>query len=461
MFLRFFIVLAADAIISSVNTALGSPNATVLSTLSPAAAPRLTSGSRQNDDTSSQFMTANDTTDVHTEERLGPSASLVQKAKSLLVDDVFQKLSVFPAKDRLFESPQLVWHYTDEGLLDMIETAMKNPSTATIAKKLQTEAAMKDKYRTVWTSNNAFAEQKISKATDNLLTSGHFQLWRKYLDRFNQMHPKQKTTVIDILLGYYTDEALAQMLSLAKKNPSTEKLKDPTEVSKLLNAGTSDALLQTYVSKYNWAVNSAGINSFDKPQLETWLEYVDFFKTKHPGTQESTNTILTARYGDEALAKMIIELKAKPDTAKLAKEMETELMKGWMSSQTSPHLLFELLDLKGAGDDLLADPLFSIWVSYQTRFGGKNPQQKTSLFEALMEEFDDDALTKIIIVGKSYSKTSQRAKALKKTQLSKWLEEKQAPNTVYKWLKVKGTAANSVERLSYLKYWKDYKAKHG
>ncbi|EGZ13785.1 hypothetical protein PHYSODRAFT_335516 [Phytophthora sojae] len=239
------------------------------------------------------------------------------------------------------------------------------------------------------------------------------------------MHPKQKTTVIDILLGYYTDEALAQMLSLAKKNPSTEKLKDPTEVSKLLNAGTSDALLQTYVSKYNWA-----------PQLETWLEYVDFFKTKHPGTQESTNAILTARYGDEALAKMIIELKAKPDTAKLAKEMETEQMKGWMSSQTSPHLLFELLDLKGAGDDLLADPLFSIW------------------------EFDDEALTKIIIVGKSYSKTSQRAKALQKTQLSKWLEEKQAQDFVSKWLKVKGTAADSVERLTYRKYRESYNAKY-
>lgn len=106
--------------------------------------------------------------------------------------------------------PTLMQHNCDDALLAMIEVAMKNPSTLTIAKKLHKECVkwslqtrcppwsifykmvldrgeMKGTYREVRTSDNTFVDKKISKAIDNLLASDHFQLWRAYLDRFNEM----------------------------------------------------------------------------------------------------------------------------------------------------------------------------------------------------------------------------------------------------------------------------------
>ncbi|EGZ13816.1 hypothetical protein PHYSODRAFT_512196, partial [Phytophthora sojae] len=127
-------------------------------------------------------------------------------------DGVFQKLGVFLAMDKLVDSlqfvlwfryadefikknpdypnllmPTLMQHNCDDALLAMIEVAMKNPSTLTIAKKLHKEGEMKGTYREVRTSDNTFVDKKISKAIDNLLASDHFQLWRAYLDRFNEM----------------------------------------------------------------------------------------------------------------------------------------------------------------------------------------------------------------------------------------------------------------------------------
>ncbi|EGZ13815.1 hypothetical protein PHYSODRAFT_335544 [Phytophthora sojae] len=129
------------------------------------------------------------------------------------------------------------------------------------------------------------------------------------------------------------------MLSLAKKNPRTEKeaanlqlallntcvreLKDPTEVSKLLNAGTFDILVQMYTRKHNWVVNSAGDKLFDKPQLETWLKYVE---VRHGETRK--------RNGNGAAQ--------------------------WVDEQSeAPHVVFELLNLNMAGDDVLASTLKS------------------------------------------------------------------------------------------------------
>ncbi|POM63290.1 RxLR effector family protein, partial [Phytophthora palmivora] len=238
--------------------------------------------------------------------------------------------------------------------------------------------------------------------------------------------------MIRTFLTYYSDEDVAKMLAHAEKNPFTKELasnlqmsllnawvrelKSPAEVTKLLDGGTSNALMETYTRKFEWAMKSSGDKLFDRQDLAVWLKYVDFYKARHPGTETSTITILTDRYGGEAVSKVIAASLSNSSTMAITKDLESAQLKRWLANSKSSGDVFKLLKLDQAGK-VISLP---------------------AMLEVLSKHYDDAELAKMLVL------------------LRKWMAAKTEPNDVYKWLGIKGMAADNPERLVYQKYVKDF-----
>ncbi|KAG3122129.1 hypothetical protein PI126_g24269, partial [Phytophthora idaei] len=102
----------------------------------------------------------------------------------------------------------------------------------------------------------------IHDATRPILSDPVLNFWVRYLNEFNQKHPREKTTLIDTLRKNYADEALIEMLVAAKKDPTTETIaknlelllltrwlrekKQPPTVARWMFADKSDEMLDKY-----------------------------------------------------------------------------------------------------------------------------------------------------------------------------------------------------------------------
>ncbi|KAF1787798.1 hypothetical protein GQ600_1875 [Phytophthora cactorum] len=89
----------------------------------------------------------------------------------------------------------------DRALAEVLEAGMNAGRTKEISTKLK---------------NQLFAETDSFGSGTELLV--------RYLNEFNQKHPREKTTLIDTLRKNYADEALIEMLVAAKKDPTTETI---------------------------------------------------------------------------------------------------------------------------------------------------------------------------------------------------------------------------------------------
>ncbi|KAE8976213.1 hypothetical protein PR003_g25231 [Phytophthora rubi] len=147
----------------------------------------------------------------------------------------------------------------------VIKTAMTDPSTLKIAKLVQREQSKywldeKKPPRTV------FHFLDLDKIGEKTLASSDFKVWAKYLNDFNQRYPKEKTTMLDGLMGNYIERVLLRMFDAAKKDPSAEKLatnlqnalinkwivakEKPAYLRGLLDGvPTSDKMIARYVEK--------------------------------------------------------------------------------------------------------------------------------------------------------------------------------------------------------------------
>uniref|UniRef100_H3GF89 RxLR effector protein n=2 Tax=Phytophthora ramorum TaxID=164328 RepID=H3GF89_PHYRM len=307
-----------------------------------------------------------------------------------------------------------------------------------------------------------------------------FKTWARYLNAFNKKYPDDKTDMIKSLLLYYTDDTLSQVLITAKQVPSTEKMatnlqlsllnkwardkNPPAEVSKLLNVGSSDTLMKTYAKKYDWALKNVvddNIEVLENLTKETWLKYLgDFDKKKRDAS--STIAELTARYGDESLARMIEESK---DNAGLLERavhvLQTSQIKGWMDSKNSVDDVFNLLKLNDKGNMRLDNPLLKRTLQlFIIRFNKENPSAQTSIIETLRRNYGDEILSKILISGKGVRKTQATASSWQTKLLDKWLEAGTQPSVVFKWLQLKSSALDNTERQVYETYAMKFKTKY-
>ncbi|KAL4086400.1 hypothetical protein PRIC1_014104 [Phytophthora ramorum] len=377
---------------------------------------------------------------------------------SVQLDDWITYKNIFNKENRKHQTSlisTLLAHYDDEAVAKMIAAAKAAPSTgtATMAKNLQIEQ------NALWleagkTPDNIFSLLKLDKAGDQLFAMPQVNTWMAYIDRFNKVHPDQKTTMLSKLSGLYKEESLVTMLIAAKNVPSTEKIavrvqagltqlwlkdaKSPDEIFTLMKLdGAADSVLQN-------------------PLFSAWTKYIDDFNLNHPKKEMKAIYTLVDHYSTAALTKMILDAKKVPRTESIATKLNTELFTYWKTSGNTPKFIFPLLKLNGEGDNLFKSPTFVAWLQYITFFKDAKPRPKVDVLEILRNNFNTDTLARMFSVGSKVPGVRTIASDLQHNLLVRWMKTKTDPARVLKWLRVEGTAENDAATELYKTYAKLY-----
>ncbi|ETL80634.1 hypothetical protein L917_18886, partial [Phytophthora nicotianae] len=161
-------------------------------------------------------------------------------------EDIFTMLQLEKAGDTLFENPlfsawikyaddfrllyktklatmsTLMSHYSDEALARMIMAGYEAPSTANIAKRLESEL-QRDWLLAKQSPNDVFIMLNLKRTRAKMIENPLFRIWYNYGLSFNKINLKTKwDPIVELTQVYGGDKQLASMLVAAMKTPSTE-----------------------------------------------------------------------------------------------------------------------------------------------------------------------------------------------------------------------------------------------
>ncbi|KAG3015122.1 hypothetical protein PC121_g13803 [Phytophthora cactorum] len=95
---------------------------------------------------------------------------------------------------------------------------------------------------------------------------------------------------------------------------------------------------------------------------------------------------------------------------------------------------FVLLKLDQAGDKLLENKQFSVWVSYMTKITKKYPE--VAMVVKLTSRYGDEGLAKLLEAGKQVKATNKIARKLQFIQMTGWMGQQKSMGDVFKLLRL-------------------------
>ncbi|OWZ24721.1 RxLR effector protein [Phytophthora megakarya] len=397
-------------------------------------------------------------------------------------DDVFTLFKINTAGQKLLENPQVskwiqyvddlsVKHpekgistmptltavYGDEGLLKMLETAQKVPSTKDVATKLLAEQVQH--WATTGTSpGSVFIYFQMDAAGSKVFESSRWNNWVNYVKIYNKMNPKTQTSVIGSLENIYGDNYLVSLLDAAGKVPVSKKMElELIQLWLKKDKSTDDVFKLLDLDKVADKV-------LENPQLAFWGKYASYYNKKNPDAMATLIATLTTHFGDEGVRKMLETAKQVPFTKLVATRLETEQLQHWLSIDHSPAKVFALFKLDEAGENLLSNSQFLIWRKYTDEYGLKNPKATVNTIRVLRRYYEDDVLANLIITGMKSSSTQPSAARLQSELFKSWMptppltDIPQPPDAVFHILKLDemGEKAFTSPMFSFWKIYMDH-----
>ncbi|KAL4086387.1 hypothetical protein PRIC1_014091 [Phytophthora ramorum] len=443
-----------------------------------------------------RFLRAGHTAPDEGEERAGLSVSMAEKAKTLLssstisteklqkwlssgknADTVFSRMKLTKAGDDLLSNPQFsVWikyvddlstkypakatsaistlttQYGDDALYKLLEAAKGVPRQENLATRLQAEQMQH--WATVGKSpDDVFRLFDLQKAGNSILTNPKFISWTTYVDDVNALNPTKAKPMISTLRNYYDDDILFKMLDAAKKSDETKSIATKLEAQQLqgwLKSGKSpdNAFAQMGLSNVE-------DNLMASPLFSTWVKYLDDFNAQYSAKETTLFHVLTKRFEDEPLAKIIAFGKTLDSTKAVATKLETQQMQVWLTSGKSSDDVFTLLKLDKAEKNFFGNPLYKTWSSYMNVYNNKHPGKQTNLFKTLTTKCKDKPLIKILEEAKKFPNLESTASKLQTEKIQSHLASKESPDEVFNLLGL-GDAWDNVLGNPLFKVWLDY-----
>ncbi|OWY95370.1 Avirulence (Avh) protein [Phytophthora megakarya] len=255
------------------------------------------------------------------------------------------------AQESISEST-LTAKYGDDTLHKIIEAAKNEPSTRDLATKLKTEL-MEHWVKIGKDPDDVFHLFKLEKTGDKLFSNPEFNAWVKYGDDFNAKHVEEPASITPTLMNYYSEGILFKMAQAAKKETETKDI------------ATKLGFKPGYGTETNTLLES--------PLFNTWAKYLDDFKEKYPDKKTTLIEAFIKTFGDAGVTAMLHAAKTRFDTNDIAKKLESDLLRMWLSSEKSADDLFTTLHLDKIGYDFSDNPLFKTWMSYAKVFIKEHP----------------------------------------------------------------------------------------
>ncbi|KAL4114315.1 hypothetical protein PRIC2_014638 [Phytophthora ramorum] len=140
----------------------------------------------------------------------------------------------------------------------------------------------------------------------------------------------------------------------------------------------------------------------------------------------------TAPDEGEERAGLSVSMAEKAKTLLSSSTISTEKLQKWLSSGKNADTVFSRMKLTKAGDDLLSNPQFSVWIKYVDDLSAKYPAKATSAITTLTTQYGDDALYKLLESAKKLPRTENLATRLQTEQMQHWATVGKSPDDVFR-----------------------------
>ncbi|OWZ24711.1 Avirulence (Avh) protein [Phytophthora megakarya] len=199
----------------------------------------------------------------------------------------------------------------------------------------------------------------------------------------------------------------------------------------------------------------AGDDLFDNPKFLKWIKYVDDFSANNPKEAVTTIPILTARYGDEGLLKMLGTAQANPNTKEVATKLLGQQAQHWAVNGKTPDEVFMLFNMNIAGDKVFENAQWGNWVNYVKTYNTNNPKTQTSVISSLQSIYGESYLVNILAAAGQIRATKSTSKKMELELIQIWLKNDRTTDDVFKLLEL-DKAANKVLGSPQLAFWGRY-----
>ncbi|ETM48113.1 hypothetical protein L914_07308 [Phytophthora nicotianae] len=183
-------------------------------------------------------------------------------------------------------------------------------------------------------------------------------------------------------------------------------------------------------------------------KLEVLKNYIERLNKKNPDKTISLVGTLSARYGDDEVARAIVSAARRTDSAPHVKELATQLrsqqLRAWLDNGKSVDDVFKLLKLGDDGYEALTSRKLILLDDYIVEFNRANPGHKTTLLKTLTTGFGGEShLVTLLAAAKHDVRTKAKATELENGLLRQWQRENLDPASVMKLLNLD----NGVDRV--------------
>ncbi|EGZ09493.1 hypothetical protein PHYSODRAFT_288430 [Phytophthora sojae] len=297
------------------------------------------------------------------------------------------------------------------------------PGTSSLESLVGAFKALKVSPQTIknWMKKGNFADEsfealKLDKTLDTLIDNPQFTARVKYVDDFNEQHPKKQLSIYRTLKKHYTDDALLQTIEKAKLSPETERIAAILQGEQLQEWSRigywPGAVYRFLFKQHSYDGIFASIN------WKIWTKYLDDYNAMHSAKQVSMYQVLKAHYADEGLVKVLEKAELAPETKKLASRLHAEQLHDWLRSGYSPENVYLLLFKRRLYEDTFASPAWSTWTKYLGNYNMLYPEKKMTLFAALRELYTEHRVLTMINHAKRSMSTKSIGLKLEKDSLN-------------------------------------------
>ncbi|OWZ17767.1 RxLR effector protein [Phytophthora megakarya] len=272
----------------------------------------------------------------------------------------------------------------------------------------------------------------------------------KYFEKNNPQN-----LILKVLGQYYSDENLFKMLTEAKKNQITRTIATKLYAAKFQGWLDTNKTPKTIFTLLGLDKEIPIV--LTKPLFLTYVEYVRVFNKKNPVEKVwLLDDVYNKHPIDYSLNKLVEEAMKYPNTEKASMIVTVDELKRRFVARIRPADTFSefVRETKG-GDNFFTSPNFKLWVKYIDDFNKKYPDDRTSMIDSIRYSYTDEELAKILMAGKSNSKTKELAANLELALVNTWSRELKTPDEVSKLMDM-GLSTSSMKSYVEKYHWALY-----
>ncbi|POM80621.1 Hypothetical protein PHPALM_1518 [Phytophthora palmivora] len=380
-------------------------------------------------------------------------------------NDVFNLLKLDEDSDNLLKNPLFkMW----TSYLQKLDTKTSSELVFQKLSALYNDAKQVEKARIEnWLSNGKTADDIANDIFNSLKLNTGDNIFETKTSRLVtwisnvELMEKPENLMISVLKKHYDDEALTNLIAVAKKDYRTRGVARKLE----------EARLNTWITNGESADNVFKILQLSKERdglltsasWSTWISYVTKLDNENP--DELMLPVLKKQYGDEGLAAIIANGKKSDTTETVAAKLQEEV---WRSEGKNSDDIFNLLFGKIKNDEMFEifeRAEFSTWINYITKLNKLNKINPDEFFivSALEKQFEDKfvELARALETAKKKASldgnvaTKNIVRELQTQQFKKLMSRHMDPIKLGEFLNVKEDKNNLGVLLAYYDYYKN------